>query len=673
MTDHVFTVAHMFCGIGGSALGAAAASAKFGEHTARFVTLGGIDFDTKACQDFEDLTGAPALVADIHTLQPAELLAFLGPRRPDVVMSSPPCKGFSRLISSRKAAEPKYQRMNRLLLDALFLLTSTWDEPPPLMFFENVPGIDHRGKDIRDQAVKLLTGAGYAVDFGTHDCGEIGGLAQRRPRWFMVARHRGRLPHLVYKPRKQRVRACGEVLGPLPMPGDVELGGPLHVVPRLSWKNWKRLAAIPAGGDARDLIGGIPTGKKRREVHARAKVGAWDDAVGAVTGPGGIAHENIADPRPMANMELRVRGFDGEVQTIVGAHSGAQAVADPRPYTNRAMVAEWNDATRSVTGATRIDSGAPSVADPRPFGNVDRVKAWDEPTGVITHSPAPSSGAPVVADPRVRDRGWTDRAGWQVAAMGEPVDTVIGNARPSTGKYSVADDRVLSPEVWQRVAGVMPWTAPADVVTSGASIHTGANQVADPRVLWADGFVRVPRNGAYGVLAWDAPAFAVTAMASVDNGRHAVADPRIPRATQADIDAAEAHPDKAPPFVPVIIADDGTWHRPLTKLELLVLQGFPAMHPRRPGPITLAGTGTTRWGEAIGNAVPPPAAEAVARQLLRSMLLSALGAFELAPEAVWVAPGVVRRRIDLRQLVTPVSPPQAPRRHVPVTMGVMAH
>ncbi len=107
-----FTVAHIFCGIGGKALGAAAAVATHGDASATFETIGGIDVDELACRDFEMLTGSPALCADVHDLEPADLRRFLGRTAPDVVMMSPPCKGFSGLLSAKRASEPKYQRMN---------------------------------------------------------------------------------------------------------------------------------------------------------------------------------------------------------------------------------------------------------------------------------------------------------------------------------------------------------------------------------------------------------------------------------------------------------------------------------------------------------------------------------------------------------------------------------
>lgn len=572
---HVFTIAHAFSGIGGSALGAAAAAARFGDVEARFVNVGGIDVDALACQDFERLTGAPALCADMHELEPAALRAAWGPVAPDAVMSSPPCKGFSGLLSAKRAAEPKYERMNSLLLRALFLLCSTWETPPALIFFENVPRIATRGRDMVARARALLEAHGYAVHVGSHDCGELGGLAQHRRRWFLLARHRARVAQLVYQPARQRVRACGEVLGPLPMPGDVAAAGPMHSIPRLSWRNWVRLALIPAGGDWRDLPGVVPESKARREVYRRRAVADWVDPAATVTGPGGSAAENVADPR-FGHVD-RVTPLEAPVGTVTSSpapSSGGGAVADPR-FTNIMQVVGWNEPARTVIGASRVGSGAISVADPRP--------AWQHVAGVTP---------------------WAN-----------PAPTITGQAKIHTGAFQVADPR---PREWfPNVLGVTGWGQPAGTVTGQGRPTTGAFSVADPRLGCA------PRAGAYRVLRWDEAAATITGSLGVDNGAAAIADPRV-------------DPDKPPPFTPIIIAADGTWHRPLTTLELAALQGFPVRFGDEP--LVLAGRSHTRWREAVGNAVPPPAARAVAEQLLLSLLVSQLGAFALSTHDVWVQP-----------------------------------
>ena len=92
---------------------------------------------------------------------------------------------------------------------------------------------------------------------------------------------------------------------------------------------------------------------------------------------------------------------------------------------------------------------------------------------------------------------------------------------------------------------------------------------------------------------------------------------------------------------PVIIAEDGTWHRPLTTLELLVLQGF---DPRRSDGsyLVLPGRSDARWREHIGNAVPPPTARAIAEQILITLLMDDAGTtFRLSTAAPWVSPNEV--------------------------------
>jgi site-specific DNA-cytosine methylase len=337
-----YRIAHIFCGIGGKGLGAKEALAQFGEHEATFETIGGIDFDAQACRDFEMLVGAPTLCADVHQLEPADLLAFFGPESPDVVMMSPPCKGYSGLLSAKRAREDKYQRMNMLMERALFLVCATWKRPPKLIFVENVPRIMSRGRDTIGRCVAMGHAHGYAIAQGTHNCGELGALAQNRMRYFMLWRHREQVPQFVYEPPKHRVRACGEVLGPLPMPGDVETAGPMHKVPKLSWRNWLRLALIPAGGDWRDLPGVLEDGQKRREQFRRAPVTEWAQPAETITGPGGSAAAAVADPRVA---ELVAIGCE--------PRAGAYGVLDPAA------------AAPTITASYGVDNAPAAIADDR--------------------------------------------------------------------------------------------------------------------------------------------------------------------------------------------------------------------------------------------------------------------------------------------------------------------
>ncbi len=170
-----------------------------------------------------------------------------------MVFLSAPCKGFSGLLPQQCAAGAKYQALNRLTVRGLRLTIQAFeDDPPALLLFENVPRIQTRGHALLTEIRAVLTRVGYVFDDRTHDCGELGGLAQHRRRYLLIARHPQKLDSFVRRPSKRRVRAIGEVIGPLPLPDD-PAGGPMHRLPRLAWKTWVRLALIPAGGDWRDL------------------------------------------------------------------------------------------------------------------------------------------------------------------------------------------------------------------------------------------------------------------------------------------------------------------------------------------------------------------------------------------------------------------------------------
>lgn len=464
-----YTVLHLFSGLGGGALGFQRSRARHRGVEASFETLAGIDFNEAACQDFRSLTGAPVTVGDLSTMTVEELKAATADRAPDVVFTSPPCKGFSGLLSTARSKEDHYQALNRLVFQGLWLVLEAWPESPPkLIVLENVPRIQSRGAELLRQLRDLLSRYGYVFHEGTHECGEVGGLAQRRTRYLLVARHERQVPVFVYQPPKKPLRTIGEVLAALPLPDDPDAGR-MHRLPRLQWKTWVRLALIPAGGDWRSL------GRKR----------------------------------------------DG-------------------PWRGQYGVVRWTEELGTVTGNGRPGAGAFTVTDPRlpdgRYNNVYRVVRWDDSSVAVTGGGTPTSGGVCVADPRIGGKG----------------------SRPD-------------------LLGVLRLNGQAKTISGHASV-SGSNCPA------------------------------------------AVADPRIP----LDND----RPD--PP--PVIVALDGTWHRPLTTLELAALQGLPV-----DAGIEYAGNSHAGWRERIGNAVPPPAAQAVGESLLQALLAADAGAsFTLGGTDIWV-------------------------------------
>lgn len=174
------TVLHLFAGSGGCTLGF---------QRAGFRSLGSLDFDAVACRDLERLTGGPAFCRDLARIEPAELRDLTAGECPDVVVMSPPCKSFSGCMPAARASEARYIDMSQLATRGMFLALEAWAPArPKLLLLENVPRIQTRGAELLAQIIGLLHASGYATDQRTHDCGELGGLAQHRQRFLLVAR-----------------------------------------------------------------------------------------------------------------------------------------------------------------------------------------------------------------------------------------------------------------------------------------------------------------------------------------------------------------------------------------------------------------------------------------------------------------------------------------------------
>lgn len=572
---------HLFCGLGGGARGFNRASPRVGNLQAKFRCLGGIDVDAASIRDFGRLTGVPGTVLDLfdrdqfrdfHGTEPspewreataADIQRAAGGERPHIVFLSAPCKGFSGLLSEGKSKTDKYQALNRLTLRGVWLMLEAWrDDPPELIVFENVPRIATRGRHLLDQIVGLLRAYGYAVAETTHDCGEIGGLAQSRRRFLLVARHAEKVPAFLYQPQSKPLRAVGDVLGRMLMPGDLR-AGPMHRVPSLQWKTWVRLAFVEAGSDWRSLNRlAIEDGALRDylivpEMHAGMfGVQAWGQPSTTVTGRSLPTNGNfsVADPR----FEQSARWKDGQAYGV----------------------RSWETSTGTIAGQQGPGQGSYSVADPRHHGpakhsNEFRIVRWDRVAMAVTSAHGTGQA---VADPR--------REG------------------PSFGKYAVT-----------------PFGEHAGTVISGSTTGQGAFAVADPRSGMDADRTAYTTGGHYGVVPWESSAGAVSAAACHDNGRWSVADPRMPAAA-----------DK---LVCRIRAEDGTWHRPFTTLELAALQSL--VDPEEV--LELDGLSDQAWRERIGNAVPSEAGEAIAHVMGETLLLAWSGeTFILSAQPVWVRP-----------------------------------
>lgn len=607
MKQHVFTVAAFMGGLGAGLLGMLRARERFadetGEHEATFRSLGSIDIDPAACADFQMLTGSRSLCADMHELTPAELKQFM-PECPDVILTSPPCKGFSRLISTDKAKEARYQRLNELVHRGIFLACETWaPRRPKLIILENVPGITSRGADVLARAKKIVHAYGAHVHEGQHDCGEIGGLAQHRKRYLMAVRFPDAVTAFVHKPPIQRVRACGEVLEQLPVPRgpDAPDAGPMHLLPNIQWDTWVKLSRIPAGGDWRDLPPELqpdvdPEGFK----GSPGLMGVLDPAepaqtiTGSMSTTGGNTPAAIADGRVGHGNRspLGVRSFAEPMGTVAGRSdpsNGAYSVADPR-------------LARLITplkpGQKRRE------VHPR-FGVAD----WKEPVGTVAGSG--SNGVYAVSDPRPKGKGRQFGNAFMVEDWAKPSHTVIGQQDLHTGALSVADPRPKKKRSFNNHHQVRGWEQPVLSVIGRTQPDSGAQSVCEPRVTTL-------RNGMYGVISWQQASATVLGRAKVDSGPFSVADPRTGK-----------------PLPLIIIAADGTWHRPITTLEMAALQAIPTTIKGKP--LVLAGTSSGAWRERIGNAIPVDAGKAIGASCLKALLCTSLGTWTLDGDSgLWV-------------------------------------
>lgn len=573
---------HLFCGLGGGAHGFNQGAARIGRRRAVFRCLGGVDSDAAAVRDFGRLADVPGTVLDLFSREqfkafhgaeppadwreasPADMRNAAGGERPHIVFTSPPCKGFSGLLSQRKSETDKYQALNGLTVRGVWLALEAWaDDPPEFFLLENVPRIQNRGLHLLEQIEELLKSYGYAVARTTHDCGELGGLAQRRKRFLLVARHREKVPPFLYEPICRPLRAVGEVVGRFPVPVGA-CSDPMHDLPRLHWRTWVRLAFVEAGKDWRSL--------------------------------NRLAVEN------------------GHLRDYL-------IVPEGYGYREVLGVTGWDESGATVSGQSRPANGRYSVADPRAadlgeYGQYG-VKRWDETGNAVSAQSLPGGGRYSEADPRMTENPRRHYNLYRVARWDGVTHTVIGATRPGSGALGVADPRPGNVR-HNNVCRVADWHAESPSVTGGAGPSSGGMAVADPRpkIRNALGYQTA---GHYGVVPWSEPAGVVAGVAKHDTGRFSVADPRLPEPSER--------------LQCVIVAEDGTWHRPFTTLELAALQGL--VDPE--SPLHLDGASHSGWRERIGNAVPPPAAAAIASVMGRT-LLQAWGeeSYSLEMWPVWV-------------------------------------
>lgn len=475
MSKKILTHFHFCCGLGGGAKGFNESHPRVGNMEAEWQCLGGIDIDAAGLRDFEKLAGVKGTLMDLFTRDqytrfhgheppagwveatPDDIRRAAQNDRPDAVFISSPCKGASGLLSEKTSKTPKYQALNELTLRCVWLMCEAWaDDPVPLIVFENVPRLATRGRHLLDQIDSLLGGYRYATADTTHDCGEIGELAQSRKRFLKVARHLEKVPPFLYEPEKKTLRPVGDILSRMPLAGDVEAAGPMHRVPALQWKTWVRLAMVEAGKDWRSLNDLAVTDGMLRDYlivpegrNGHLGVRKWDEPVGTVTGKNMPTNGafSVADPRRNSSSEYAQYGvvrMDQHTGAITGGTNPGQgrfSVADPRregAWGSKYAVTSWSAPSKTVIAGSTTGQSAFAVQDPRP--NMHRVKGdhyltgghygvvrWDQHTGAVSAAGQHDNGRWSVADPRIPAA--------EIAGLPKPDDRMIANIRALDGTW----------------------------------------------------------------------------------------------------------------------------------------------------------------------------------------------------------------------------------------------
>ncbi|NNC07258.1 DNA cytosine methyltransferase [Corallococcus exiguus] len=389
------------------------------------------------------------------------------------------------------------------------------------------------------------------------------------------------------------------------------------------------------------------------------RVGDWDSAATCVTGVTSMTAgmPSAADPRPLDALGLGhaprrgaegVTAWDAPAPTVRGVarhDNGGAAVADPRGLDALALradgragtcgVIDWRESAGTVIGMPYVSGGSTpvSVADPRGlegvalthtrgerFSDQYRVQGWSAPSKTVTGATDIQVGAPSVADQRVLE----------LVGLGQTA-TGAGSYHGRPGLFGVMDERAPAPTV-SGSATVSSSNTPAALADSRAAA-----------ALDALGVGPTCRNGFYGVLEWDSPARTVTGSLQVDNGSAAIADPRPAPRPVISIHLALAllaegwEPPKGA-LAPAILSPlSGCWHRPLTTLELAVLQGLPPVVDEQP--LEFVSSSDARVRSMVGDGIPAGGALVWQEEQLLAALKSKLGHGWSLVSDFWFRPG----------------------------------
>lgn len=573
---------HLFCGLGGGARGFNAANVRVGRMAARFRCIGGVDVDEAGIRDFERLSGAEGTVLDLFDRE--QYRAFHGAEPPAGWREASP-------DDIRRAAHG--ERPHIVFLSA------------PCKGFSGLLA-ESRSTTAKYQALNRLTlrGIWLMLEAWGDDPPDLI-IFENVPR--IAQRGRALLDQIVALLRAygyataETAHDCGEIGGLgqsrkrflLVARHAAKVPPFLYEAPRRPLRSvGEVLERFPLPGDTR---GGpmhrVPLLQWKTWVRlAFVEAGGdWRSLNRLRVVDGHLADFALVPERSYFNGSLGVVPWSGSAGTVTGESrpmNGTFAVADPRRAEGRGEyrqygVKRWDETAQTVSGQSLVGGGAYAVADPRhagpeKFSNVFRIVPWAEVARAVTG--AHGSGQ-CVADPRPPEGAHLSK--YRVTRLDEPAGAVIAASGTGNGAFAVADPR------------------------------------------WAEDRPAYLTGGHYGVLRWQDTSGAVSSAGQHDNGRWSVADPR------------PALPAQDERLACIIHSLDGTWHRPFTTLELAALQGLVCPEEQ----LVLDGLSDAAWRERIGNAVPPPAAQAIAETMGRTLLMAWAGeGFALSNAPIWVHP-----------------------------------
>ncbi len=323
----------------------------------------------------------------------------------------------------------------------------------------------------------------------------------------------------------------------------------------------------------------------------------------------------------------------------------------------------WGAPAHTIVGRADVSNAWACAATPLPAG--PRRASW-------TTGRRGDRGGDV--DPRL---DCSPRSGaYGVQDPERPSATIVGHHRHDNSPGSYADfrlgyrhegDEAAGKHSGRGCYGVIDPAKPAPTIRGHMEVRQAPGAIAaplgpprsdfpgqhtapdgesiDPRKDWDTtdpaSWAGKGRPHAYGVQDWQRPASTVRGKQTTQNSRAAVAHPDYPVPTHRLVyDAAGELVLLGPPILDwdeicylVIQSPDGSWHRPMTDLELAVLQSLPAEH--NGAMLALRGPSGKRR-EHIGNMLPKHAARAIARSC-RATLDQPEASFELKGSGkIWV-------------------------------------